>query len=212
MSEERLRILLELGFEFGEEANITEEWELRFDLLMELLFMRVSPLLCPWRSGHSCMVHSALQRTIQTALCSYHKEDAESALLLHHCRLVPEQHYNKLSSKETAASNACCFCAAAVPDLLVCVLCRRRSWPMATLMQRLPGTGCAWSGALWAARLPGRLLCGCSCSASSSVGTCSPWSLPSAWKPWALSGNPRYANKSSVSHLGSLSMGQAFLS
>ena len=38
-----MRILLELGFEFGEEANITEEWELRFDLLMELLFMRVSP-------------------------------------------------------------------------------------------------------------------------------------------------------------------------
>ena len=43
LSEERLRILLEMGFEFGEEANVTEEWELRFDLLMELLFMRVSP-------------------------------------------------------------------------------------------------------------------------------------------------------------------------
>ena len=43
LSEERLRILLELGFEFGEEANVTEEWELRFDLLVELLFMRVRP-------------------------------------------------------------------------------------------------------------------------------------------------------------------------
>ncbi len=64
---------------------------------------------------------------------------------------------------------------------------------MAILMQRLPRTGCAWSGALWAARLPGRLPSGCSCSASSSAGTCSPWSLPSAWKPWALSGNPRYS-------------------
>ncbi len=42
LSEERLQILLELGFEFGEEANVTEEWELRFDLLVDLLFMRVS--------------------------------------------------------------------------------------------------------------------------------------------------------------------------
>ena len=41
LSEERLQILLELDFEFGEEANLTEEWEWRFDLLVELLFMRV---------------------------------------------------------------------------------------------------------------------------------------------------------------------------
>lgn len=45
LSEERLRILLELGFEFGEEANITEEWEWRFDLLVELLILRVGNLL-----------------------------------------------------------------------------------------------------------------------------------------------------------------------
>lgn len=52
LSEERLRILLELGFEFGEEANITEEWELRFDLLMELLFMRVSPFSLAQQARH----------------------------------------------------------------------------------------------------------------------------------------------------------------
>lgn len=45
LPEERLRILLEMGFEFGEEANITEEWEWRFDLLVELLLLRVGPLL-----------------------------------------------------------------------------------------------------------------------------------------------------------------------
>jgi hypothetical protein len=34
-----------MGFEFGEEANITDEWEWRFDLLVELLLLRVGPLL-----------------------------------------------------------------------------------------------------------------------------------------------------------------------
>ena len=41
LSPERLRILLELGFEFGEEAQLTEDWEWHFDLLVELLCMRV---------------------------------------------------------------------------------------------------------------------------------------------------------------------------
>ena len=41
LSPERLRMLLELGFEFGEEAQLTEDWEWRFDLLLELLCMRV---------------------------------------------------------------------------------------------------------------------------------------------------------------------------
>ncbi|CAK0786054.1 hypothetical protein CVIRNUC_009267 [Coccomyxa viridis] len=40
LSPERLRILLELGFEFGEEAQLTEDWEWHFDLLVELLCMR----------------------------------------------------------------------------------------------------------------------------------------------------------------------------
>jgi hypothetical protein len=41
LSQERLDILLELGFEFGEEAQMTDEWEWRFDSLVELLLMRV---------------------------------------------------------------------------------------------------------------------------------------------------------------------------
>lgn len=42
LTQERLDILTELGFEFGEEAQLTEEWEWRFDSLVELLLMRVS--------------------------------------------------------------------------------------------------------------------------------------------------------------------------
>lgn len=41
LSPDHLRILLELGFEFGEEAQLTEDWEWRFDLLVDLLCMRV---------------------------------------------------------------------------------------------------------------------------------------------------------------------------
>jgi hypothetical protein len=41
LTQERLAILVELGFEFGEEAQMTEEWEWRFDSLVELLLMRV---------------------------------------------------------------------------------------------------------------------------------------------------------------------------
>lgn len=41
LTQERLDILLEMGFEFGEEAQMTEEWEWRFDSLVELLLMRV---------------------------------------------------------------------------------------------------------------------------------------------------------------------------
>jgi hypothetical protein len=41
LTPERLNILHELGFEFGEEAQMTEEWEWRFDSLVELLLMRV---------------------------------------------------------------------------------------------------------------------------------------------------------------------------
>ncbi|BDA51016.1 hypothetical protein COCOBI_17-2350 [Coccomyxa sp. Obi] len=40
LTQERLDILLEMGFEFGEEAQMTEEWEWRFDSLVELLLMR----------------------------------------------------------------------------------------------------------------------------------------------------------------------------
>lgn len=45
LTQERLAILVELGFEFGEEAQMTEEWEWRFDSLVELLLMRVRS---PW--------------------------------------------------------------------------------------------------------------------------------------------------------------------
>ena len=44
LTQERLDILLEMGFEFGEEAQMTEEWEWRFDSLVELLLMRVCTL------------------------------------------------------------------------------------------------------------------------------------------------------------------------
>lgn len=37
LSEERLQILYALGFEFGEVAVITQEWEEYFDMLVEWL-------------------------------------------------------------------------------------------------------------------------------------------------------------------------------
>ena len=85
LPEERLRILLELGFEFGEEANITEEWELRFDLLMELLFMRVCHLSfahCNW--GTSCVVSHALQTSFQEHYPVGSREDAGTSVLVQH--------------------------------------------------------------------------------------------------------------------------------
>eukprot|EP00884_Botryococcus_braunii_P002347 jgi/Botrbrau1/12112/Bobra.0186s0031.2 len=40
LTEERLWILKAIGFEFGEEANITPSWELHFDLLMDWLLLK----------------------------------------------------------------------------------------------------------------------------------------------------------------------------
>ena len=40
--QDRLQILSALGFEFGTEAQITEEWEYRFDQLVEWLLLMVS--------------------------------------------------------------------------------------------------------------------------------------------------------------------------
>ena len=68
LPEERLRILLELGFEFGEEANITEEWELRFDLLMELLFMRVCSVPPACSNWHPTFSTHTLKKAVQTVL------------------------------------------------------------------------------------------------------------------------------------------------
>jgi hypothetical protein len=47
LSRERLGILGDLGFEFGQEAQMTEEWEARFDSLVELLLMRVRAAYSP---------------------------------------------------------------------------------------------------------------------------------------------------------------------
>ncbi len=62
LTQERLDILVDMGFEFGEEAQMTEEWEWRFDSLVELLLMRVRPLLrficCPCEWAH---LHMALR-------------------------------------------------------------------------------------------------------------------------------------------------------
>lgn len=47
LTEERICILKAIGFEFGEEANITASWELHFDLLMDWLLLQVSASLLP---------------------------------------------------------------------------------------------------------------------------------------------------------------------
>ena len=44
LTDERLQILYALGFEFGEVARITQEWENRFDQLLEWLLGNVSVL------------------------------------------------------------------------------------------------------------------------------------------------------------------------
>ena len=52
LTPERLGILADLGFEFGEEAQMTEDWEWRFDSLVELLLMRARALSC----CHACAI------------------------------------------------------------------------------------------------------------------------------------------------------------
>lgn len=41
LSEERLQVLYAMGFEFGEVAQLTEEWESKFDQLIEWLLWKV---------------------------------------------------------------------------------------------------------------------------------------------------------------------------
>lgn len=41
LSEERLQVLYAMGFEFGEVAQLTEEWEAKFDQLIEWLLWQV---------------------------------------------------------------------------------------------------------------------------------------------------------------------------
>ncbi len=41
--EDRLWILAAIGFEFGEEANVTAEWEAHFDQLVDWLLWKVRP-------------------------------------------------------------------------------------------------------------------------------------------------------------------------
>lgn len=45
LSEERLQVLYAMGFEFGEVAQLTGEWEAKFDQLIEWLLWQV------WREG-----------------------------------------------------------------------------------------------------------------------------------------------------------------
>lgn len=48
LSEERLQVLYAMGFEFGEVAQLTEEWESKFDQLIEWLLWQV----CNSECGH----------------------------------------------------------------------------------------------------------------------------------------------------------------
>lgn len=41
LSEQRLQILEAVGFDFGQEAQITDEWETRFDQLVDWLLWKV---------------------------------------------------------------------------------------------------------------------------------------------------------------------------
>ena len=41
LSEERLQVLYAMGFEFGEVAQITEAWEVKFDQLIEWILWQV---------------------------------------------------------------------------------------------------------------------------------------------------------------------------
>lgn len=41
LSEQRVQILDAIGFDFGNEAQITEEWEMRFDQLVDWLLWKV---------------------------------------------------------------------------------------------------------------------------------------------------------------------------
>ncbi len=60
LTQERLDILLEMGFEFGEEAQMTEEWEWRFDSLVELLLMRVCSLPRAHNTARSPLLESCV--------------------------------------------------------------------------------------------------------------------------------------------------------
>ena len=65
LTEEKLQILYAIGFEFGDVAQITQEWENKFDQLLEWLAGQVGSLqsglnilinCCNLRSGH-CKGH-----------------------------------------------------------------------------------------------------------------------------------------------------------
>ncbi len=48
LSEERLQVLYAMGFEFGEVAQLTEEWESKFDQLIEWLLWQVCSQPLEW--------------------------------------------------------------------------------------------------------------------------------------------------------------------
>ena len=45
LSEQRLQILDAIGFDFGNEAQITEDWETKFDQLVDWLLWKVPHML-----------------------------------------------------------------------------------------------------------------------------------------------------------------------
>lgn len=67
LSQDRVQILSALGFELGSDAQITEEWEFRFDQLQEcLLQMVISSSL-----SHGKLAHLSRQRNIKTHCISF---------------------------------------------------------------------------------------------------------------------------------------------
>ena len=61
LSEERLQVLYAMGFEFGEVAQLTEEWEAKFDQLIEWLLWQV------W--GCSLLPSDSMQHGVSSHLC-----------------------------------------------------------------------------------------------------------------------------------------------
>lgn len=66
LSEQRLQILDAIGFDFGNEAQITEEWETRFDQLVDWLLWKVRRWPCTVNLCRAWLADAA------TLPCSHH--------------------------------------------------------------------------------------------------------------------------------------------
>jgi len=196
-------VLYAMGFEFGEVAQLTEEWESKFDQLIEWLLWQVCKsthhgisFAHVLQSRHGAQSWSVVITSAKVFLFIFtmHSHTHRSRNIQHSAEYEAYVSKPKGSAVTTCIyqSDACILCTL-LPPVSYSPLCGPAHGCCRIKIQSEREISIGWglTGGGEGVCRHVSWLCGCSCSASSGAATCWAQMPSSVWKPLASIGNQR---------------------